>query len=102
MKLPMPGAATPAPDAARLSATVVRLREDAQCAAERIVANAHGAWQLGAKAEAYRRRASELDRQAHHAEELSRGWVVTAARAAAAEKRLVAEALEIFEGRLGV
>ena len=89
------------PHAARLSATVARLREDAQCAAERIVANAHGARQLGAKAETYHRRASELDRQAHHAEELSRGWVVTAARAAAVEKRLVAEALEILEARAG-
>ena len=90
------------PDAARLSATVARLREDAQCAAERIVANAHGARRLGAKAEAFHRRASELDRQAHHAEELSRGWVVAAARAAAAEKRLMAEALDIIESRSGV
>ncbi len=85
--------------AARLSATVARLREDAQHAAERIVADAHHARQLGAKAETYRRRASELDRQAHRAEELSRGWVVVASRAAAAEKRLVAEALDIIESR---
>jgi hypothetical protein len=87
------------PNAARLSATVARLAEDAQCAAERIVADARDARQLSVRAEAYRRRASELDRQAHHAEELSRGWVVTASRAAAIEKRLVAEALEIIESQ---
>ncbi len=87
--------------AIRLSATVARLCEDAQRAAERIVADARHAWQLGAKAETFRRRASELDRQAHRAEELSRNWAVQASRAAAAEKRLMAEALEIIEGRLG-
>ena len=90
------------PDAARLFATVARLREDAQCAAERIVADAHGARRRGVKAEAFRRRASELERQAHQAEELSRGWVMAAARAAAAEKRLVAEALDIIESRSSV
>lgn len=90
-----------APDAARLSATVARLGEDAQRAAERIVADARHARQLGAKAETFRRRASELDRQAHRAAEVSRGWAVEASRAAAAEKRLVAEALEIIESRSG-
>jgi len=30
---------------------------------------------------------------------MSRGWVVAASRAAAIEKRLVAEALEIIEGQ---
>lgn len=87
------------PGAARVSATVARLREDTQRAAERIVADARHARQLGAKAETFRRRASELDRQAHRAEELSRNWAVEASRAAAAEKRLVAEALEIIESR---
>ena len=62
-----------------------------------MVASAYGAWQRGAKAETYRLRASELDRQAHRAEEMSRGWAAEASRAAAAEKRLVAEALEIIE-----
>jgi hypothetical protein len=90
------------PHAARSSATVARLCEDAQRAAERIVADAHGARQLGGKAETYRRRALELDRQAHRAEELSRGWAAEASRAAAAEKRLIAEALEIIESRSGV
>ena len=89
------------PDAARLFATVARLREDTQRAAERIVADAHRARQLGARAETFRRRASELERQAHRAEELSRGWAVEASRAAAAEKRLVAEALEIIESWSG-
>lgn len=87
------------PGAARFSATVARLREDAQRAAERIVADAHRARQRGAKAETFRRRASELDRQAHRAEELSRNWAVEASRAAAVEKRLLAEALEIIESR---
>lgn len=87
------------PGAARVSATVARLREDTQRVAERIVADAQHARQLGAKAETFRRRASELDRHAHHAEELSRNWAVDASRAAAAEKRLVAEALEIIESR---
>ena len=90
------------PDAARLSATVARLREDAQRAAERIVADARHARQFGAKAETFIRRASELDRQAHRAEELSRRWAVEASRTAAAEKRLVAEALEIIESQAGV
>ena len=85
------------PNAVRLSATVARRGEDTQRAAQRIVASAYGAWQLGAKAETYRLRASELDRQAHRAEEMSRGWAAEASRAAAAEKRLVAEALEIIE-----
>ena len=89
-------------DAARLSATVARLREDAKRVAERIVAVAQHARQLGAKAETFRRRASELDRQAHRAEELSRNWAVEASRAAAAEKRLVAEALDIIESRPSV
>ena len=89
-------------NAARLSATVARLNEDAQRAAERIVADACRARQLGAKAETFRRRASELDRQAHRAEEMSRGWAVAASRAAAAEKRLLAEALEIIESRSSV
>jgi len=87
------------PNPARLSATVARLCEDAQRTAERIVADARDARQLSVRAEAYHRRASELERQAHHAEEMSRGWVVTASRAAAIEKRLVAEALEIIEGQ---
>ena len=87
------------PSPARLSATVARLCEDAQRTAERIVADARDARQLSVRAEAYHRRASELERQAHHAEEMSRGWVVAASRAAAIEKRLVAEALEIIEGQ---
>lgn len=87
------------PNPARLSATVARLCEDAQRIAERIVADARDARQLSVRAEAYHRRASELERQAHHAEEMSRGWVVAASRAAAIEKRLVAEALEIIEGQ---
>lgn len=90
------------PSAARVSATVARLGEDTQRAAERIVADAQHAWQLGAKAETFRRRASELDRQAHRAQELSRNWAVEASRAAAAEKRLVAEALDIIESRSSV
>lgn len=90
------------PNAARLFVTVARLREDAQHAAERIVADARRVRQLGAKAETFRHRASELDRQAHRAEELSRNWAVEALLAAAAEKRLVAEALEIIESRTSV
>lgn len=89
------------PDAARLSATVARLHEDAQRAAERIVADARHARQLGARAETFRRRALELDRQARRAEELARNWAAEAARAAAAEKRLIADALEIIESRSG-
>lgn len=48
------------PDAARLSAAVARFCEDTRRAAERIVATAYGARQLGAKAETYRRRALDL------------------------------------------
>ena len=80
-----------------LSATIVRLREDMQQVAERIVADAYGAWQRGVKAETFHRRASELDRQAFRAGELSRNWAAEALRAASAEKRLVAEALDIIE-----
>ncbi len=85
------------PNPTRLSATVARLCEDAERVAGRVVADARDARQLSVRAETYHRRASELERQAHHAEELSRSWVVTASRAAAMEKRLVAEALEIIE-----
>jgi len=79
-------------------ATVARLRETAQLTAEHIVARAHAARCLGATAKAYRAGALELDRQAIQAEGLLFGQAIETFRAAAAENRLMADALEAIEG----
>jgi len=79
-------------------ATVARLRETAQRTADHVVARAHAARCLCATAGAYRVAALELDRQADRAENLLFGQAVETFRAAAAENRLMADALEIIEG----
>ncbi len=84
-------------DAARWSPAVARLREDAQHVAARIVARARAAHQFGATAEAYRDSATELAREAARAERLLFGQTVKTFRAAAAENRLVADALDVIE-----
>jgi len=78
-------------------ATVARLRETAQRTADQVVARAHAARCL-ATAEAYRVGALELDHQAIRAENLLFGQAVETFRAAAAENRLMADALETIEG----
>jgi len=79
-------------------ATVARLRATAQRTADQVVARAHAARCLGATAEAYRVGALELDRQAIRAENLLFGQAVETFRAAAAENRFMADALETIEG----
>lgn len=90
---------TAVPDTARLSATVARLREEAERTADRIVAIAHAARRLGATAKTYQTCARQLDRRANRAGELRLGWAVEASHAAAIEKRLIADALETLEAR---
>lgn len=82
------------PATASHSAAVAHLCEAAQRTAERVVSRAHAARQLGATAEAYRGAALELERQADCAERLLFGQAVQTFRAAAAENRLMADALE--------
>ena len=89
------------PRAAHPAAAVVRLRAEARCTADRIVARALAARQLGATADAYRAAALELDRQADRAETLLFGQVVETFRAAAVENRLMADALDAVEGERG-
>lgn len=82
------------PDATRQYAAVACLNEEARCAADRIMAQVRTARRLDATAEAYRLRAAELDRQADRAANLLFGKVVETFRAAAAEDRFVADALD--------
>ena len=86
---------------AHLFTTVAHLREAAQCSADRVVAAAHAACRLGTTAEAYRISALELDHQANRAEGLLFSQAVKTFRAAAAENRLVADALDVIESRAG-
>lgn len=90
---------TAIPDTARLFATVTRLREEARRAAERVIAGAHAARQRGATAKTYQVQAQQLDIQANRAGELLLGWAAKASRAAAVEKRFIADALEVIEDR---
>ena len=78
--------------------TVARLREEAQIAAEHVVARACAARALGATAQMHRAGALELERQAERAERLLFGQVVKAYRVAAVENRLVADALDAMDG----
>ncbi len=82
---------------ARRSPEVALLGHDAQHVAARIVARARAAHQFGATAAAYRDSAKELDREAARAERLLFGQTVRTFRAAAAESRLVADALDMIE-----
>jgi len=85
------------PDTAHRFTVVARLRREAQHTADRIVALAHAARQVGATAESYRRSALELDSQADRAEQLLFGQAVETFRAAASENRLIADALDVIE-----
>ncbi len=82
---------------ARWFPAAARLRENAQGAADRIVARARAAYQLGATADAYRTSALELEYQATRAERLLFGQAVKLFRIAAAESRLIADALDTIE-----
>ncbi len=98
MTLPIP--CTPA-QAVRF-ATVTHLGEDARRTAGHVVAQARAARRLGTTAHAYRIGAEVLDHQADRAQGLLFGQAVATFRAAAAENRLIADALEILEGRTGL
>ena len=99
MQLPAaPKQKTGTPNSAHPLTTVARMRQDAQRAADRIIDRACAARALGATAQMHRAGALELERQADRAEKLLFGQVVTACRAAAAENRLVADALDAMDG----
>lgn len=93
---------TVSPEAAHLFAVVARLGETVERSAHVIVAAAYAARQLGATADVYRTIVSELDRQADSAEGLLFGQAVETLRAAAAESRLIADALDVIESRAGM
>ena len=87
------------PDIVRRVAAVVCLREEVQRVADHVVARAHAARQLGGTAQTYRAYALSLDWQADHAEGLLFSQAVSTSRAIAAEHRLIADALEVIEGK---
>ncbi len=78
---------------------VTRLREELKRTADYIVARAHGVRRHGMTADAHRLNAAGLERQAGRAEILLFRQAVETFRSAAAESRLVADALE---GRIGL
>ncbi len=90
------------PNTASWFAEVARLRADVERMADYVVARARAAHRLGITAEAHRINADGLDRQAGRAEILLFCQAVETFRAAAADSRLVADALEVLEGRLGL
>lgn len=87
------------PDTTRQYAAVTHLNEEARSTVDRIMAQVHVARRLDATAETYRLRATELDRQADRAANLLFGKAVETFRAAAAEERFVADALDAPYGR---
>ena len=89
------------PNAVRF-AVVKHLSEDVRHTAGRIVTRARAARRHGATADAYRVSAEGLDAQADRAESLLFSRAVETFRAAAAENRLIADALEVLEGRTGL
>lgn len=91
----------PNPKTAGQFAEVARLQEEIDRTAAYIIARAHGARRLGMTAETHRINAAGLDRQAGRASILVYRKATETFRAAAAESRLVADALDVFEGRMG-
>ncbi len=89
------------PDVARRFEAVACLGGDAQHMADHVVARARAAHRFGGTAEAYYVSAQGLDRQADNAERLLFGQATETFRAAAAENRLVAEAIEILGSQQG-
>jgi hypothetical protein len=92
----------PDPHAASRIAEVTRLREELKRTADYIIARAHGARRLGMTADAHRLNAAGLERQVGRAEILLFHQAVETFRAAAAENRLVADALDVLEGQSGL
>lgn len=82
-------------------AGVARLCETVSQTADTIVARAQAAYLLGMTADRHRAIADGLDRQAGRAETLLFRQAAETFRASAAESRLVADALDALEGRLG-
>ncbi len=88
-------------NAARWFSAVARLRDNARRTADRVIARADAARRQGATAEAYRLSSVELERQATRAEKLLFSQTVKTFRAAAAESRLIADALDaitVYDG----
>lgn len=90
----------PDPHTASHFAEVTRLREDLRRTADYIIARAHCARRLGMTSAAHRLNAAGLDRQAGRAEILLFRQAVETFRAAAAESRLVADALDVLEDQM--
>ena len=86
------------PEAAQTATVVDLLRDSARQTADRAIARAHAARELGATAQDYRAAAAELEHQAARAETLLFGQAVQVFRAAAAENHLIADALDVIEG----
>ena len=84
----------PNPGTSSRYAEVARLDEEVRRTADYIITRARAALRFGAAASAYRISAESLDRQASRAEELLHGQAAETFRTAAAENRLVADALE--------
>lgn len=83
-------------------AVVAHLDEGVRHTANHIVARARAARRHGATADAYRTSAEGFDEQADRAEALLFARAVETFRAAAAENRLIADALDVLEGRTGL
>ncbi len=81
------------PNTTRRFEAVTALRDETRRVAGHVVACALAARRLGATAESYRLSAAELERQAERAEKLLFARAAETFRAAAAEHRLIAEAL---------
>ena len=92
----------PKPKTAGQFTEVARLREEIERTADYIVARARGARRLGMTADTHRINAAGLDRQASPAAILMYRQATETFRAAAAESRLVADALDVFKGRMGL
>ncbi len=91
----------PTPNPVRF-AVIAHLAEDVRHTADHVVTRARAARRHGATADAYRISAEGLDAQADRAEALLFSRAVQTFRAAAAENRLTADALEVLEGRTGL
>lgn len=87
------------PDTTRKYGAVAFLHQETKLVADRIVARARAARRSNATAQAYRRSAAELDRQAERAAGLLFGKACESFRAAAAKNWLIADALDALQSR---
>lgn len=87
------------PETTRQYAAVAFLHEEIKLVTDHIVARARAAYRSNATAQAYRRSAAELDRQAERAARLLFGKACESLRAAGAENWLIADALDAFQSK---